>query len=121
MAITGKSSVGKRVKVAPGVVGLLIVLGGITYAGVHFASAKFRSDAVRRAQVFAKKNVSLTVKYPNSAKYKDVHAYVLPGVNGGPTFYGFCGSVNAKNSLGTYSGYQRFCGNSTFCLVGARN
>lgn len=49
------------------------------------------------------KAVRDTLKDPDSAKFRD--GYVYPQSDG--SFVG-CGSVNAKNGFGAYSGYRRF-------------
>jgi len=41
---------------------------------------------------------------PESARYKDVYLFSMPGTGG----VLFCGSVNARNGLGGYTGYRRF-------------
>ncbi|MGH8273631.1 MAG: hypothetical protein ACRES9_05155 [Gammaproteobacteria bacterium] len=64
------------------------------------------SDLVVGSQVLAKKKLASDLKDPDSAKYKDVHAYQDDA--GGKTAIVFCGEINAKNSFGGYNGYERF-------------
>jgi len=56
------------------------------------------------------KSVSAMLKDPYSAKFKWSEIVLLP--SGLPSMskehYMYCGSVNAKNSYGAYTGYARF-------------
>lgn len=63
-----------------------------------------KSDAVS----FAKKQVSQSMKDPSSTEFKFVEFYPS-SKNQKEEIYGFvCGSVNAKNSFGAYTGFTRF-------------
>lgn len=63
-----------------------------------------KADAIS----FAKKQVSQSMKDPSSADFKFVEFYPS-SKNQKEEIYGFvCGSVNAKNSFGAYTGFTRF-------------
>ncbi|WP_272516915.1 hypothetical protein [Providencia sp. PROV209] len=63
-----------------------------------------KADAIS----FAKKQVSQSMKDPSSTEFKFVEFYPS-SKNQKEEIYGFvCGSVNAKNSFGAYTGFTRF-------------
>ncbi|HDN2510178.1 TPA: hypothetical protein P1K35_000313 [Providencia rettgeri] len=67
------------------------------------------SDAV----YFAKKRVSELMKDPSSTEFKSVEFFPSTQ-NQKEEIYGFvCGFVNAKNSFGAYTGFNRFHMNIT--------
>lgn len=70
------------------------------------ASSNDASSQIAGYQVLSKKALEAGLKDPDSAKYKDVHAYRynLKGKN----VYVFCGEIDAKNGFGGYTGYERF-------------
>lgn len=66
------------------------------------ATATASDDASKYAE-FAKAKVRERLKDEESARFKDVVVYPKDAT----TAY-VCGSVNAKNSFGAYTGYERF-------------
>lgn len=101
-------SVGGRAWLVAAALGLLVVVAAAIYIVTHFALMELRSTHVRRAQISAKRGVLLTLENPRSAQFRNVRAYILPAVGGGPTFYAFCGSVDVKSPLNRYNGNRRF-------------
>jgi len=77
--------------------------------------SEIESEAKIRAQknfetetiYYAKKAVTQLLKDPESAKFKEV--FFNETQKGGAVA---CGQVNSKNSLGAYTGFQRFISNS---------
>ncbi len=72
------------------------------------STAETQSERIAGLQVQAKAAMNNLLKDPQSAKYKDVEAYLVAGVPNVPDAYAFCGRVNAKNSFGGYMGFQHF-------------
>lgn len=76
--------------------------------------AEIEREAERRAQASyerdlvyeAKKTVAASLKDPDSAQFRDV--FFNETAKGGSVV---CGQVNSKNSLGAYTGFQRFISN----------
>lgn len=60
----------------------------------------------------AKKAVSVLLKDPSSAEFKEV--FFNETQKGGPVA---CGQVNSKNSLGAYTGFQRFISNGKTTFI----
>ena len=64
------------------------------------------TDSVKFAKVIlmGRREIGDLLVDPESARYRDVYLVSMPGTEG----VLFCGSVNAKNGLGGYTGYRRF-------------
>lgn len=64
------------------------------------------TDSVKFAKVIlmGRREIAGLLVDPESARYRDVYLVSMPGTGG----VLFCGSVNAKNGLGGYTGYRRF-------------
>lgn len=108
MVFKGAGSVGGRAWFTLIAVGLLVVVAAVTYIVVHFVLIEWKTTHVHRAQISAKRSVLLTLENPRSAQFRNVEAYILPAVDGGPTFYAFCGSVDVRSPLNRYNGNRRF-------------
>jgi len=67
-------------------------------------------------QILAKQVLTSQLKDPESAQFDGVRAYVI-SAPGEPTQYNFCGSLNAKNGFGGYSGKQRFSANTAIAVL----
>ena len=82
--------------------------------------AKIKAEGVKRAQKSfetetiynSKKAIKALLKDQNSAQFKNV--FYNETKKGGPVA---CGQVNSKNSLGAYTGYQRFISNGKTTLL----
>ena len=68
----------------------------------HRAKASFERDLIYNA----KKTVTASLKDPDSAQFRDV--FFNETEKGGAVV---CGQVNSKNSLGAFTGFQRFISN----------
>lgn len=74
------------------------------------------SERLAGFQVMAKQALEGTLKDPDSAKYRNVHAYRVNNKDG-QSVYVFCGEVNAKNAFGGYPGYERFVSMGTIAAT----
>lgn len=75
---------------------------------VTFASSEHAKKAATPAQIAViKGSMQDTLKDADSAKFRSVYL-IKADVEDGSLAYDVCGEVNAKNSFGGYTGYQKF-------------
>lgn len=67
-------------------------------------------------QLSSKMKLEELLRDPHSAEYSNVRAHLISKAGEQPN-YSFCGTVNAKNGFGGYSGSQRFVANPLIAIV----
>lgn len=66
--------------------------------------------------IAAQRAVRASLKYPDSAQFKDVYANYTEEFQ-----VVACGRVNSKNSLGGYTGFKRFVSNGKSAIIEGRD